>query len=483
MKAFDPIIYEEVEISEWLDSDEGNIILVFFTDALGVVTKSNYICFALKKSFIFATALNEIYVECKYKDKTFLPKETYNNRTTYFNLGYYIGKRLLVLNKKQSTLDKSRFFYVDFVINSAFIKKEYLALSYIGLYNQVEALKNKSLKTQLTQIKVNKNNMPHLKIDVYFEKILDTALKDYSYQWDQAVNQYLRIGDSYFYNLNSGFNKNNIWKRFGKTNQEAIDAVKNKIVDLDRVFLEAATKNEDTKRVYYRGMHDSIGLPIIGEETIVPNFFSITTDKRVAIGFSGIGKNKAHQIGWGGMGLGNCCLYKIYIDTGVPIINMINSTKFKHEQETLLPRNLKYTVIDILNLPSQTYYDIKSKKLERYKIIVLKVSLTREDQFYIKSECKNYLYGILKPFKKNKKDNTFITTLLDSGTPQSNKSNKSNKSNESDNDQYFSADEINDFKKQTKSPTLSNTMKNTKLPRCPNGTRRNKKTKLCEPKK
>jgi len=472
MKAFDPIIYEEVEISEWLNSDPANIILVFFADALGVVAKSNYICFALKKSFIFATALNEIYVECKYKNKTFLPKETYKNRITYFNLGYYIGKRLLVLNKNQSILDKSRFFYVDFVINSTFIKKEYLALSYIGLYNQVEAIKGKSLETQLKQIKVNNNNMPYLNIDVYFEQILQTALKDYSYQWDQAINIYLRTGDSYFSNSKSVFNNIDIWKRFGKTKQAAIDAVKQKIIDLDRVFLEAATKNENTTQVYYRGMKEPIGSHTIGEEIIVPNFFSITTSKPVAMGFSGIGKYKM-----GHTGLANCCLYKIYLDTGVPIINMINSTKFKNEYETLLPRNLKYTVIDILDLPSQTYQDTKTNKKERYNIIVLKVSLTREDQFYIKSECKNYLYGILKPFNKNKKDNTFITTLLSSGTPESN---KSNKSKDSDNDQYFSIEEIGEFEKQTK-PSKPSTAK--KLRRCPNGTRRNKKTNLCEPNK
>ena len=114
MKAFDPIIYEEVEIEEWLNAEPDNIILVFFQDNLDVISKSNYICFALKKSFIFATALNELYVECKYKGSTFLPKETYNDKNNYFNLGYYINKRLLIFNKNKSTLDQSRFFYVDF---------------------------------------------------------------------------------------------------------------------------------------------------------------------------------------------------------------------------------------------------------------------------------------------------------------------------------------------------------------------------------
>ena len=74
MKAFDPIIYEEVEIEEWLNAEPDNIILVFFQDNLDIISKKNFLCFALKKSYIFATALNDVYVECKYKGSTFLPK-------------------------------------------------------------------------------------------------------------------------------------------------------------------------------------------------------------------------------------------------------------------------------------------------------------------------------------------------------------------------------------------------------------------------
>ena len=75
MKAFDPIIYEEVEIEEWLNAEPDNIILVFFQDNLDVISKSNYICFALKKSFIFATALNELYIECNIKVPPFHQKK------------------------------------------------------------------------------------------------------------------------------------------------------------------------------------------------------------------------------------------------------------------------------------------------------------------------------------------------------------------------------------------------------------------------
>ena len=34
--------------------------------------------------------------------------------------------------------------------------------------------------------------------DVYFDKVIADALYDYSYQWDSPINNYLRLGDSYF---------------------------------------------------------------------------------------------------------------------------------------------------------------------------------------------------------------------------------------------------------------------------------------------
>ena len=100
-------------------------------------------------------------------------------------------------------------------------------------------------------------------------------------------------------------------------------------MDLDRAFLEAATINEDSKKIYWRGMEEPISISKIGEKIIIPNFFSITTYFNIARKFSAlIDPSK------------RCCIYKIIIDKGVPFINMINTTKFKHEKEYLLPRNL-----------------------------------------------------------------------------------------------------------------------------------------------
>ena len=111
-KAFDPIIYDTVDINTWLNQEDDNIIVILNTNYEN--NPKNNIYLALKKSYLFATSLNETYVHCKFtKDKVFLPKESYENKVTYFNLGYYINKKLLIENKKTGkSLDKNKFFYI-----------------------------------------------------------------------------------------------------------------------------------------------------------------------------------------------------------------------------------------------------------------------------------------------------------------------------------------------------------------------------------
>ncbi|AET73817.1 hypothetical protein PGBG_00109 [Phaeocystis globosa virus 14T] len=141
MKAFDPIVYEDININEWLNLEDDNIIVI-----LNYKQEDKNIYLALKKSYLFATTLNETYVNCKFTpDSVFLPKESYTGKKTYFNLGYYINKKILIENKKTaSLLDKNKFFYVILDDEKeCFIKKEYIALSFIGLYDEIKSLKKK----------------------------------------------------------------------------------------------------------------------------------------------------------------------------------------------------------------------------------------------------------------------------------------------------------------------------------------------------
>lgn len=441
IKAFDPIIYEDVDINTWLNQDDDNIIVILNTNYANDLTKNVYI--ALKKSYLFATSLNDTYVHCKFtNDKIFLPKESYKNAKTYFNLGYYINKKILIENKKIERLSNNKLFYITLDDKKdLFIKKEYIALSYIGIYNEINSLKkNKDFSPNAIKNtnKINKKNLPY-DMDVYFEEILAKALKNYTYQWDAPINNYLRFGETYFTDSKSLFQYTNIWKRFGKSKEEAKEAIKNKIMDLDRAFLEAATINEDSKKIYWRGMKEPISISKIGEKIIIPNFFSISTRYDIAKNFSAFRDPNVR-----------CCMYKIIIDKGVPIINMINTTKFKREAEYLLPRNLKYTITNIL--PAE---DPKTGvKYGNY--VVLQVSLTRPDQFSIKSNCKEYAYGIIKPII----DKKIINKLL----------------NNTDQPKKIETKKVEPMNQGTKKiePMNQKTKK-----RCPNGTRKDPKTGLC----
>ncbi|AET73818.1 hypothetical protein PGBG_00110 [Phaeocystis globosa virus 14T] len=285
--------------------------------------------------------------------------------------------------------------------------------------------------------------MPH-KLDVYFEKILAQALLNYSYHWDVPINTYLRIGEQYFTEQKYRFKE--FAYRFGKTKELAVEAVKNKIVDLDRAFLEAATIHEDTKQIYWRGMKQPLAISEVGQTITIPNFFSISESSRVAYQFSKMQTTR-------------CCIYKMIIDKGVPIINMINTTKFKREKEILLPRNLNYTIRSI---------DVS--KLDKLKqvsyIITLQVSLARSDQFKLKSNCKEYNYGIIKALT----DKTLIKELMGYKVePKQTKKVEPKQTKKVE-------------PKPTKTKKVEPTQTTTKKPRCPNGTRRSLITGNCEKK-
>ena len=470
MKAFDPIIYEDININEWLNLEDDNIIVI-----LNYKQEDKNIYLALKKSYLFATTLNETYVNCKFtSDSAFLPKESYTNKKTYFNLGYYINKKILIENKKTAgLLDKNKFFYVILDDEKEpFIKKEYIALSFIGLYDEIKSLKKRdmSINTKKMNVenatKINKKNIPH-KIDVYFEKILAQALLNYSYHWDVPINSYLRIGEQYFTEPRYKF-QHYMW-RFGKTKELAAEAIKNKIADLDRAFLEAGTIHEDTKQIYWRGMKQPIAISEVGQRITIPNFFSISENPRIAYQFSDMARKR-------------CCIYKLIIDKGVPVINMVNTTKFKREKEILLPRNLNYTIRAIDPIPYGKWDNIQTASY----IITLQVSLARSDQFKLQSNCKEYNYGIIKALT----DKTLIKELLENKDEKKQSEPKQTKKVEPKKVEPKQTKTKKVEPKQTKKvePKQTKTKKvepkqtTTKKPRCPNGTRRNLTTGNCEKK-
>jgi hypothetical protein len=325
--------------------------------------------------------------------------------------------------------------------DNMYISKETLALSKIGVF------KNKEINALDKKI-INKN-IPY-KEDVYFEKLLSNALFDYSYKWDGPINSYLRLGLPYF--LTPIFNQT--YKVYGDTKKYAILEILAKIEDLDRAFLEAAPRHEDSEKAYFRGMKQPFeNFTKEGDSITVQNFMSITTNFKVAVGFSGIRKG----------GQTKCCVYKILVSNGVPYINMINTTKYKAENETLLPRNLKLTLIKNATLPHQYYGEIP--------IIVVRVSLQNNDQFKIPSGCKKFYLGKLIGVKSSYLDVISKTEIETETKPKNKTKTKTKTKNEIIEPRLIEPIKV--------IPERKNITKS-KSKRCPNGTRINKLTGNCE---
>ena len=510
----DPISLEKINIYDWLNESPDNILLIFdknnsidFTRSRTSFNKknkeiknlnNNEIIYCLKRSFIQTPTLKNIYNQCLFSNNIFLPKESYKSKNSYFNIGYYLNKNILIPIKDltQSKIEKNNIFKIQVSTNNQFINKESLLLSQFGLFknptfkipknipNDEKERLRKLHKIEKTRNNIiDKKNIPYKK-DVYFEDILAKALIDYSFQWDAPVNLYLRQGESYF---ETDFFKQ-YYIRYGNTIDEAIENVKLKVEDLDRAFLEASSKHEDSRVTYFRGMKIPFQKLInIGDTEIIHNFISVSTSFNVALRFSGVPMGS------------KCCIYKIYVDKGVPYIDMINTTKYKHEKEILLPRNLLFKLTKIQYI---TYGPFK------IPIIHINVSLRYNDQFKITNVCKHFYVGNLNPynpsyFSKNELNKNYRLNYPELTNNNGEKikintqdinddvQNHSVPSNGKKCPKGYRKNKINGLYefydpniKKTKTKKVKKEI-NSSIPikkRCPNGTRKNKITRNCEAK-
>ena len=469
MYGYDPIFLEKRKLNEWLDESEENIVLIFDKNSLkfsaspndSMKNNSQDKIFCLKKQFLFNPEIKDIFVKCALENGQIMVKKTYSSKNLYNNIGYYINKNVLLdIKSIKPSLFNKRVFKVSIATETTdqwqaegenmYISKEMLALSKIGLFKnkkiKIDAQTKDGVQDTKLDTKLDRKNIPY-KEDVYFEKLLSKALYDYSFKWDGPINAYLRYGEAYFFT--SIFNQT--YRVYGDTKDSAREAIINKIADLDRAFLEAAPRHEDSAKIYYRGMKQPFeNLVKEGDSITVQNYMSITTKLVIGVGFSGIKKVGKDLVN-------SCCLYKILISNGVPYINMINTTKYKAENETLLPRNLKLTFIKKTTLPYQLYGEIP--------VIVIKVSLQNNDQFKIHSGCKKFYLGKLIHLDTNSINTKVIPekvirekVIREKVIPE----------------KVIPEKVIRDKKKSTKKQT-------TNLKRCPNGTRKNKISGICEP--
>ena len=447
MLVYDPINLENLPINDYLKIDTNNIVIVLNKKAYGVN----------KALFMF----NNEMKRCIIANNALLKKATYDNPDTFYNIGYFIGKKAIVnLNTLNDVLKEHRIIELTSkTTGDTYINKELLELTTIGI------LKPPSKKS------VGKVNFKHAYEDVYFDELMSKILYEYSgslytyishnllypeyYNNDKPLRQYLI---NMFINTLKGTNKDNLtYIDFKKGLDKAI-------ANIDRGFIEAAPRYEKTyvHQVFYRGMDRKYintnggELENIGDTALILNYTSVSSKKSVAKSFAGnlVGKKTP--------------IYIIYLEEGLPFINMVSTAKIKKEKEYLLPRNIIFELISV----NGREYTVLAKPFKK-------------DQFAIKTGCFPLDFYDIAPTKisisSSVKSKSKSKSNLDSGKNKDNiKPVKLKKCPTGLVRNKITNECVH--KKNIKTTPLPKAKPKTKLARCPKGTRRNPKTLKCETK-
>lgn len=448
--VYDPINLENIPINDYLNNDTNNVVINFNNKAYGVN----------KALFMF----NNEMKRCIIKNKALLKQTTYDNPETFYNIGYFIGKKVIVnLKTLNNVLKKHRIMELTSKITgNTYINKELLELTTIGL-----------LKQSVNSI--GKVNFKYAYEDVYFDELISKLLEEYSWLLYKYINNSLLNPELYNNNEPLKYELISVLKHDFKVRNKKIfknidfkKAIDKVITNIDKVFIEAAPRYEKTyiKKVFYRGMRGKYSntngneLDTIGDNVLILNYTSVSSAYTEAEKFAG----KAS----------NAVIYKIYLEEGLPYINMVSTAIIKQEEEYLLPRNIIFELI--------------SKKGNEYTLLAKPF---KPDQFTIKTGCFHLDFYDIVPTK--------LSSLSKPISPKVNKSNvDSGKSkdiiipvklkrcpkgmvrNKITNECVPKKDA--NAKAKPKTPPKPNANAKPKLGRCPNGTLRNPKTLLCEPK-
>uniref|UniRef100_A0A6C0C4X5 Uncharacterized protein n=1 Tax=viral metagenome TaxID=1070528 RepID=A0A6C0C4X5_9ZZZZ len=433
-KGFDPIGLEKVKVVDWLKQDEGNIA-IYIDESI----KNSERILLLNKSYFLNPSINDIYKICQIKKNALMVVNTYDEPSNWTNIGFYLDKYTMINNSDlidKLKSDKRVFKLSKSEIVEEFISKELLELSQVKLSSIVwMKLKNKSQNPFADLVK----NIPYNE-EVYFDELLSNALICYSGSSYRCINGYLRSGYAFF--SSDVFNRaclNNIylndknkliqlpdfnrymWKYTKlkknileeltkhkkwdiKTQKEksklkkdvlrtelsefvndyiakvqhanknrCMANIRDKINKLDKCFLELAPRNHNIYEdiYYYRGMTQLYdGLENVNDSINISTYLSLSTNPNIP-----------YCPDFWNSGTG-CCYYRFKIDNGVPYINMINTTKNKHEDEILLPRNLKLTLKNISD-------KVRSNGT-RHKLYDVFIETRSPLQFKIDTGCNKY---------------------------------------------------------------------------------------------
>lgn len=443
-KGIDPITLDEFNIQEWLDKDNDNIVFYLVDENM----KDGSNIFLLKKSYFISPIDNIVFKRCVLNNNQLNVDSTNKLKPTYINVGFFMNKSFVINYSnfvKTLNTSKSRIYKLEKNdITDSFINLKEMKMAHLQLY------------------KKDPNEYYNLRhsVDIYFDDSTNNALTNYSYQWDQAINQYLIQGDTYF--KQADFSKH--YERYGDTKESAIQNVKDKISYIDNAFLETAPRVSNKPLVLWRGMKNKFRtnerkafvkpeyMNEIGDTAIAKNYTSVSKARRVAESFMGP----------------NCCIYKIILDEGMPHIDMKHTSKFKGEEEILLPRNIKFTLVD--------KYLIGNKRQE----FVVKASFINDEQFKIPTGCMRFKEVKITPLKIN-----IVKSSKNKQMSRVKTKEKKNKTVKVENSRKDSKEilidvplDTNNTVKRPIGPELPSQIH--KLKKCLNGTRRNKKTGECE---
>ena len=347
MLVYDPINLENLPVADYLDNDPNNIVIIYNKKAYGVN----------KALFMF----NNEMKRCIIANNALLKKATYDNPETFYNIGYFIGKKVIVnLDTLNDVLKEHRVIELTSKTSGdTYINKELLELSTIGI------LKPPSKKS------VGKVNFKYAYEDVYFDELMSKILHEYSGSLFKQIN-YNLLNPEHYNNdkpLEYYYKDINVLQISNKDNLKNIDFKKGldkAIVNIDRGFIEAAPRYEKTyvHKMFYRGMDRKYintnggELENIGDTALILNYTSVSSNKSVAKSFATNLVGKVTPI------------YIIYLEEGLPFINMVSTAKIKKEKEYLLPRNI---ILELI-----------SKKGREYTVIARPF---KKDQFAIRTGC------------------------------------------------------------------------------------------------
>jgi hypothetical protein len=456
--VYDPINLENIPIDDYLNNDANNIVVIYNSKAYGVN----------KALFMF----NNEMKRCIIANAALLKKKTYDNPETFYNIGYFIGKKVIVNQKTLNDVLKEHRIVELTSKNTehTYINKELLELTTIGL------IKPSSKKS------VGKVNFKHAYEDVYFDELISFILHKYSMSLYYYINNSLinpelynndePLTDEYLQSVLQTDLKVKYKKSF--KNIDVKNAMDNVITKIDKGFIEAAPRYEKTyiQKVFYRGMKEKYmntngdKLENIGDIALILNYTSVSSTYSEAKQFAMSGTNPA--------------VYIIYLEEGLPFINMVSTTQFIYEREYLLPRNIIFELI--------------SKNGNEYTVFAKPF---KKDQFAIKTGCFPLDFYDITPlsFIKSKKLSPSPTKIM--SKEDSTKSKKDNiklVKKRCPKGMVRNKITMECVSKQNKNVKQSVNIKakspkakpkpepKAKLGRCPKGTRRNPKTLLCEPK-